>query len=80
MRFKTTAYRNRAIFAQFKAGQSAENICKQYCLTVDRVRTILTAEGNRLKFSPDPFYQALRSAQCSNLGTTAVQSVLEGSP
>jgi hypothetical protein len=80
MRFKTTAYRNRAIFAQFKAGRNAASLGKQYRLTIDRIRAILTAEGNKLKFSPDPFYQSLRNAQRSNLGTAAVQSVLESSP
>jgi hypothetical protein len=80
MRFKTTACRNRNIFAEFKAGQNAESLGKQYRLTVDRVRAILTAEGNKFKFSPDPFYRALRTAQRPNWGAAAVRSILEGSP
>ena len=76
MRAKTTAHRNRTIFAEFKAGKTAENLGEQYRLTVERVRVILTAEGNRYKFSPDPFYRALRSAQPSNWGAAAGQQTV----
>ena len=80
MRFKNTAGRNRAIFDEFKTGKTAETLGQQYRLTIDRIRAILTAEGNKFKFSPDPFYRALRSAQQSHWGTVAVRSVLESSP
>jgi len=54
--------RNRSMFAAFEAGQSLEQLGAAYCLTLTRVRAVLTDEKNRRTVSPDPFYRTLRAA------------------
>jgi len=62
MSLRKTADRNRAIFAAFEAGRSAESLGEQYGVTVERVRVILTDERNRRDLSPESFYRILREA------------------
>lgn len=60
---RRTLARNREIFAAFQAGQSVEGLAEQHDLSVERVRALLTDEKNRLRFSSEPFYRALRSTE-----------------
>jgi hypothetical protein len=55
------AKRNRNILLTAANGLSPEAIADQYNLTVQRVQAILVAERNKIAFSPDPTYRAMRS-------------------
>jgi hypothetical protein len=57
---KKTVERNREILAAFEAGISAEGLARQYGLSDQHVRAVLTNERNKRIFSPEPFYRALR--------------------
>jgi hypothetical protein len=55
-----TSERNRELFSAYEAGRTIKQLSENYGLTEERVRTILTDEKLKLRFSTDPFYRKLR--------------------
>jgi Mor family transcriptional regulator len=56
---KTTS-RNRAIFADHRAGRAVSELVQSYGLAPDSIVAIIRFEKHRLEVSEDEFYQRLR--------------------
>ncbi len=54
--------RNREMLGAYEAGRTIEQLARDYGLSKATIRPILDGERHRQKFSPDPYYRALREA------------------
>jgi hypothetical protein len=59
------AKRNREILLAVVKGVSPEEVAALHNLTLQRVQAIVVAERNKIAFSPDPTYRAMRSQPAS---------------
>ena len=54
--------RNRKMLAAYEAGQTIEELSREFGLSVSSVAPILTQERHKRRESPDPFYRSIREA------------------